>query len=126
MAKKSNMIEASETIFNELIQLRRDFRGGRISQDTFAAELAAISQVERQQKIILQTFVAEKKFRSRIDVNLIADTDPNKEMVSCPDQDGKFITRPMCLDYSGEEKNHAACSTCSEYPVTRKLLLPPR
>lgn len=119
----SNMIKASEAIFNELVELRADFKANKISREQFAADLMAISQLEKQQKLILQTFITEAKLKKCIPVQLTDSSDPEKRMIACPDQNGKFITREMCLEYSGDSKNNETCSTCKEFNATRKMLI---
>jgi len=67
-----------------------------------------------------------KSYNRMVASNLISDgaaiTIENKtpEMVRCPEQGGRCISRLDCLDYSGDEKHITPCQQCEHFTVTRK------
>jgi hypothetical protein len=50
-------------------------------------------------------------------------TDVDMDTIKCPDLDA-VITREKCLDYSGEKEHMESCSTCDQFNITRRLLMP--
>jgi len=117
-------IKTCESIFNEIQQLRRDLIAGKIAPDTYALQMGGIAQLEKQQKLMLSGFIAEKRLKVKLPVNLNSGAlKIEEEHLFCPDQD-TAITRSGCLSYSGEKAHNKFCTTCGNYKTTRDLLIP--
>lgn len=119
-----NLLERVIATRNQVEKLEHDYFLG----------LIPIGDIKLQMKFIMMKMVGEsnvaramdrKKGRS-LPIKLTGDMNPENTMFECPDQDGKFITRQMCLDYSGNEKNHETCQSCKNFSITRRLLAPPK
>ena len=116
-------VETCEEVFNEIQQLRRDVLTGKISSDTYALQMGGISQLEKQQKLMLGGFVAESRLKRKVPVNLNRGVVAiEEERHNCIDRD-MIVTRSECLEYSGNEKNIESCRSCKDFKVTRNLLL---
>ena len=119
-----NFLESCEGLFNEIQKMRRYVLAGKITPEAYALQMGGVAQLEKQQKLMLSAMAFQVKMKKKIPVDLLPSIHPEDEMLSCPDQDGKFITRPMCLDYSGEPTHVETCQSCKQYAHTRKLMLP--
>jgi hypothetical protein len=51
-------------------------------------------------------------------------TDYELEKIRCPQKNNEIITRDLCLDHSGRKEDYDICSSCDNYLITRRLLLP--
>lgn len=123
----------AEHMMKEIQELRYDLRSGKISLELYAAQLAGISQFEKQQKILLQTYALGAKFGKHV-FNRIAKTglisdgeaiqitgmDIELEMVKCPEK-SSVITRAECLDFSGSHME--LCEGCDHKKITQNRLL---
>lgn len=103
--------------------MRIDLKVGKVSPESYFAQLAGINQIERQQGIILKTVKLSEKMRAPLSaiagIKMIGDLET--EEIKCPGLSGKMIMRSECLDFSGEEKfKQCLCKVGKE---TQELLL---
>ncbi len=121
-----DFIKTCESIFNEIQQLRRDYLEGKITAEAYSLQMGGISQLEKQQKLMIGGTSIEHRMKKKLPVDLNKGVlDIRKENIECPDIKA-VITRERCLDYSGEEKNYERCKTCDYFKINRDLLLAPR
>lgn len=122
-----NFLELSHNMLDEAIKMRKDFKAGKVSFDTFAAHMGGMAQIGKMvdRHLRLINFEKNNKISLRnVGVDMVG-YDPENEMIDCPKEDvGVQVPRSECLDYSGTEKNMKACKKCDEFRATRKLLLP--
>ena len=119
-----NLINLSKSIINEIQGMRQDFKLGKITTEQYAAQLGGISQIEKQQNLILKTTIIEERLKRKLTGGYVALENPKEEKIKCPCQKNKKITREECLDYSGDSKNFEKCQKCDEFSATRNLFLP--
>ncbi len=124
-----------ETEIKELRQINRDLAARRLDAKQVYAHVAVYSQIEKRAKLMLQAEALGIKSRGAarrrlIKINWMGDDeavdtelDVETEMVKCLAQDDKLISRPDCLDYSGEEGHLEECRPCEQYRITRSRLL---
>ena len=116
-------IKLSEDLINEIQEMRADLKTGKISAESYGMQLAGISQVEKQQKLIIQAKIAQEKFKKPIhqigSVKLLSD--PENELIECPGDNDDMIKRSLCLDWSGERK-FPEC-ICPQGKDTQTILL---
>lgn len=120
-----DLIKLSANLINEIQGMRRDYRSGKISLETFTTELNGICQIEKLANVMIKTRITEERFRKPIDAGqrLIALEDPENELIECPGC-SREIERSLCLDYSGEDPpKFEECKVCEHYVQTRNLLL---
>ena len=124
-------------IFDQEIQeihsLRRQYNKGNLSHDKFMANLKAFDQTHKIYSSKINAYAVAVKAQRGIkklmeqdtlighgSIPLIENGAFEVEMIKCPDQGDKLITRAKCLDYSG---SHETCRTCDHDKVTKSLLL---
>lgn len=117
-----DLINLSASLINEIQELRANVKAGKISMETYSSQLAGIAQIEKLENVMIKTVITEEKFKRPIFSNLKNLPNPEKEAISCPGADN-IITRPKCLDYSGENKFNE-CEGCLTGIHTKRLLLP--
>ena len=119
-----DLIDLSVELINDVQQLRRDYRSGKISLETYSNELDGICQIEKLANVMLKTKITEERFKSTIvgAKKLISIGDLETEIVECP-ANGEQIERSQCLDFSGEKK-FKECEKCKIGAETKNLLLP--
>ena len=102
---------------DELIKL---YRKGRISAESYSAEMAGMANVGKMMDRHIKFLDKERQLRLSLETVTedVIGYNPEIEKVRCPEQDDIKITRAECLDYSG---SHEECETCIEFVPTRKL-----
>jgi len=121
-----NLIDLSVELIGDVQQLRRDYRSGKISLETYCHELNGIGQIEKLANVMIKTKITEERFKSPIveDKKLKALESPENEKIKCSGCQKK-IKRSVCLDWSGESPTkYEECQGCENFASTRKLLLP--
>jgi len=104
--------------------MRRDLLEGTMSVDSYALQMGGISQLEKQQKLMLAGMVAENKLKKKLPLDLNRGVlSMKQEKHECVDRD-IIITRENCLDYSGSKENHEQCRSCQYFKINRNLLTP--
>jgi len=119
-----DLISLSQSLINEIQGMRYDIKSGKISNIQYAAQLTGIAQIEKQQKLILQTTIIQEKIKRPIGGRYKKLKDAQTEKIKCKNQQNKKITRSECLDFSGESGNYEKCCDCPEFKYTRDLLIP--
>lgn len=124
-----NLIDLSVKLINDVQELRRDYRSGKVSLETYSNEIDGICQIEKLANVMIKVRITEERFKKPIvdGEKIITLTHPEEEDIKCPGCDGliKGITRSQCLDWSGENPpKYEECKGCENYKTTRKLLLP--
>ena len=117
-----NFYELSTSLINEIQEMRQGLKSGKLSMENYAAQLAGISQIEKQQNILIKVRVIQERFKKPFsevgDLKLI--DDPENQFVDCPGA-AVAIKRSECLDYSGDNKfDECICEAGKE---TQNLLL---
>lgn len=118
----------------ELREMVKQYDGERITTEQVRTKLNIYKETHKRAKLILDICIAAHKPRNVAntlhDLNLLSkgevvqiSGDIEVEMVSCPDQNDRAISRAECLSFSGEAKNNKTCSTCQNFKTTRQLLL---
>jgi len=120
-----DLIEISVGLINEVQGLRKDFRAGKISLETYSKELDGIGQIEKLANVMIKTRITEERFKKPIvkDQKLISMENLGDEKIECPEKSPDQITRNECLDLSGSSDKPEECDGCPEFSATRNLLL---
>ena len=125
-------------IAQEIKELRRMvklFDKGKITIEDIEIKLKIFKETHKRAKLTLDALVACSKphrIESRLhDFNILSKGefmqlpgDIEIEMLICPDQNDKHITRAECLSFSGATENVKNCQSCPNFKITRELLLP--
>ena len=124
-------------IAQEIKELRRMvklFDAGKVDASHVETKLKIFKESHKRSQLILNAMIACSRphlIESRLhDFNVLSrgefvqtPDDVEVEMVVCPDQNDKAISRSDCLNYSGDSKNIEQCKSCDNFAITRKLLL---
>ena len=118
-----NFLKLNLGMLNEAIALRGDLKAGKISAESYFAQMGGISQIGKMQDRHLRMIRFEKDFKLSLkDVGPeMIGYRPELEVLKCPDQE-KEITRSDCLDYSGTQTE--TCQSCENFGVTKNLITP--
>lgn len=119
-----NLLERVIATRNEVEQLEHDILLGKIPPEKVPGQIKIkVMKMMGEANVIR---VANRKEGRKLPSGLTGNMIPESTMFECPDQDGKFITRQMCSDFSGDTKNFEQCSTCKEKAITNNLLFSKR
>ena len=127
-------------IAQEIKELRRMiklFDKGEITAEDVKTKLVIYKETHKRARFALDVHIACNKphlLENRLhDLNLLSKgefmqlpDDIEMEMVVCPDQGSKAITRAQCLSFSGDTSNMEICQSCKNFTITRQLLTPPQ
>jgi len=117
----------------EIHRQRQLYNIGKITHEQFMANMRAFDQTHKCMSNKIQAYAVAIKANRTIRGHMERDTliacgsipqinseSLELEMIKCPDQGDKMITRAECLDYSG---GHESCRTCEADKTTKRLLL---
>ena len=116
-----DLLERAMATRNEIEMLDHDYRSGKIPEEKLGGRLRLAFLKIKSEDQVYKIAMNSKRLK-RLTNNLSGPIDLEKELISCPDQNGKFLSREMCLDYSGS--NNGTCQSCENFGITRKMLLP--
>lgn len=118
----------------EIHKLRKLFNDGKMDIEKFMANMRAFDQTHKLYSTKINAYAVAIKASRGIkrlmeretlighgSIPVIEDGAFEVEIIKCPDQNDKLITRAECLDYSG---GHPTCLTCEHDKITKGLLLP--
>ncbi len=121
----------------ELRQMVKLFDAGKITAEDVRVKLNIFKETHKRAKLILDAMIASSSphlIETRLHgLNVLSKGefvqlpgDIEVEIVICPDQGDKAITRSECLSFSGDATNMEVCQSCTNFAITRKLLAPPK
>jgi len=110
----------------------KDFDNGTITIAEVETKVKIFKETHKRSKLILDAMIACGRpdlIENRLhQLNVLSKgefvqlpDDVEIEMVLCPDQSDKGISRASCLSYSGS--NTDKCQSCTHFKITRTLLL---
>ena len=114
-------------------QFIKDNNGHLVDKEYIMARIAIFSQIHKREALIVQVEHMAAKFGKKVSNrierrNVLGDsqaietnTDPEIEMIKCPEKDFRLVSRNECLDYSGTHNEE--CTTCDHKPITQNRLL---
>ncbi len=91
-----DFIKTCESVFNEIQQMRKELEAGKISPESYAMQMGGVSQLEKQQKLMLAGTVAESSLKRKIAVELNEGISgiktASKQLPKNRDERGRYIT----------------------------------
>ncbi len=111
-----NLLERAIATRNEIEQLGFDAVSGVLLPEELKDNIRLMVLKLKSEEIIFKI----SSLNGKMPKGLIPTINPEKVLITCPDQSGRFITIGMCSDFSGA--NTEACLSCKSFKTTRKLL----
>lgn len=128
MALISNQVQ-------ELQRLLKRMDKGTITTQEIADRCKVHALIAKQENVALKVLamsllngmsprqLAAAGLMSKGEIIQVSALELSDELIECPDLN-KTMTRGECLDYSGEVAHNTDCSSCLNFALTRKLLVP--
>ena len=115
-----NLLERVVATRNQLETIEHEYSQGKITGEDLKQLLKIYLLKVKAEDNIIKVGMNLKRVK-RATNDLIGPVCADNEMIACPDNDGKFISRVMCLEYSGTHTDK--CLSCKNFGTTKKLLI---